>query len=123
MKVYSASEIKTAYKVTRTMTGVECDICEKIVPVKHDRPNEYNRYFEVTTGHHDWGSESIESRETIDVCPDCIDKFISDYLHNCSNTGYLEVETHVAWAHEKSEVLDRPPEEGEVIKVDHDGFY
>ena len=124
MEVYGEPKTTVAYKVTRTLTGIECDVCEKIVSAKTERPNDYNRYFVVTTGHHDWGSESIESRETIDVCPECIGKYVADYLKDCSNTGYIEIETHVVWgSKEKREVLDRRPKDDEVVKVDHDGWY
>lgn len=119
MRIYSASVTSTAYKVTRTMTGVECDICNKIIPVLKRGEN---RYFEVTTGHRDWGNDSCESVETIDICPECVSKYVSDYLRDCSNTGYLRIETEAVWASKKSEVVDKPPAEGEITKEDHDWY-
>lgn len=119
MKVYSASEIKTAYKVTRTMTGVECDVCKKILSVNKRGDD---RYFTVTTGHHDWGNDSIESRKTIDICPECLNKYVSDYFeeYEGSHTAYLEIETEVLWAEKETKVLDTAPIEGEVTKEGHD---
>lgn len=119
MRLLSESVTSTAYKVTRTVTGVECDVCEKVIPASwHD---ENSKYFEVTTGHHDWGSESIESRETIDVCPECLLKYISDYFKNASTTAYLEVETERAYPDTESRVVDSPRKENDVIRQDHDG--
>lgn len=125
MQIFSASVTSTAYRVTRTMTGVECDVCHKIIPVRtRCRQDNEGRYFEVTTGHRDWGLESPESIETLDICPECVGKYISDYLKGCSDTGYVNVETEVVWARKKSEVVDNPPQEGETTKESHDcGWY
>lgn len=119
MKVYSASEIKTAYKVTRTMTGVECDVCKKILSV--DKRGD-DRYFEVTTGHHDWGNDSIDSVKTIDVCPECLNKYVADYFKDSedSYTAYLDIATKRLWAKTETKVLDNAPKEGEVTKEGHD---
>lgn len=122
MQLFGEPKTTVAYKVTRTLIGVECDVCGKVITsTNRSMGNNIGRYFEVLTGHHDWGLESPESRKKIDVCPDCVGKYIADYLVNCSDTGYLEVSTEVVWGRKKSEVLDRQPEDGEVIRVDHVG--
>ena len=120
MKVFSASETKVAYKVTRTMTGVECDVCHKVIPAEGKYRNDDGKYYEVTTGHHDWGHDSCESRKTIDICPACLSKYIADYFTDASSTAYLEVETECAYPEETSQVVDRLPKEGEVTKEGHD---
>lgn len=51
------------------------------------------KYFEVTTGHHDWGNDSCDSIEHKDICPDCIGKVSLDYLTSASGTQYIEIET------------------------------
>ena len=67
-----------------------CDICGKEIDVNKG-------YWEVTTGHHDWGRDSIDSIETFDVCSQhCLwSKFI-EYLARSGkddeNTEYFEVE-------------------------------
>jgi hypothetical protein len=60
--------------------------------------------------------------ETLDICPECVGKYITEYLRDCSNTGYLRVDTCVVWEDKKSEVVDKPPKEGEITKEDHDWF-
>ena len=121
-RLLSAAVTTTAYKVTKTMTGVKCDICEDVIPVNKNRSwnDNSDQYFEVATGHHDWGLESLESRETRDVCRKCIMKYIEDYLEDCSDTAYLELNTKTVWAKKFSEVVDTPPKEGEVEELDHD---
>lgn len=124
MKHLSTSVTSTAYKITRTVTGVECDICGKIIPVKCNAwQNEARQYFEITTGHHDWGNDSCDSIETVDVCPECAPKYIADYLESCSLTGYIEVESQEAWAEKTSEVVDKKPEEGEMTTEHHERFW
>lgn len=88
-------------KIARRVTGIECDICGKIIPV-HKR-NE-SMYFKITTGHNDWGNDSFESRKTQDICPDCIDKFTTEYLQDADGTTkYIEIETEYARAYERWE--------------------
>ena len=87
---------KKVTKITRKVTGIKCDICKKIIPV-----DEYDKsmYFDVTTGHNDWGNDSWESREHMDICPDCITKFVTEYLQDAAGTSrYIEIET--TYAHE-----------------------
>lgn len=92
-KVYSDEVKEVVYKKKRMITGVGCDICGKLIPPYEKwTHNEDSLYFDVMTGHHDWGNDSCESIEHRDICPDCIDKFVSDYLRDCSDTGYLEIE-------------------------------
>lgn len=119
----SNSVASIAYKVTRTVTGVQCDVCDAIIPVK---PSCYgdnsNQYFEVTTGHRDWGNDSCESVETRDICRECVVDFIKKYLSDCSNTAYLNLQTRVVYGREISEVVDKPPKNGEITKIKHDCY-
>ena len=85
----------------RMLEGIECDICGKVIPTGKYKDNE-NRYFRVITGHHDWGSESCDSREyyDYDICPECINGFVTDYLGDSEgwDTRYIEVETKHCFA-------------------------
>lgn len=92
----------------RKLDGIMCDVCEKFIEAKSKRFGweKYPIYFEVTTGHKDWGNDSHESIEHRDVCPDCINKFVADYLSdelNYSTTKYIEIETEVVYPHDISE--------------------
>lgn len=88
-------------KIKRNITGIKCDICGEIIPVNK---SDESMYFKVVTGHHDWGNDSCESRETIDICPNCICKFTSEYLQHAAGTSrYIEIETTYAYAYERWE--------------------
>ena len=56
-------------------------------------------YYEVTTGHHDWGNDSCDSVRCYDICPDCIQEFTENYLKNNIGTEYIEIERQRAVHH------------------------
>lgn len=89
-KCYS-NDTEMIVKEMRKVIGVYCDNCKRILL----RPT---RYFRITTGHHDWGNDSCESVECYDICLDCRDKFVLNYLKNMepNSTEYIEVETKYA---------------------------
>ena len=92
---------ETVIKIKRNVTGIKCDVCGKIIPV--DKPSK-SMYFEVSSGHNDWGNDSCESRETQDICPNCITKFTTEYLRDADGTSrYIEIETRYATAYERWE--------------------
>ena len=93
--------VEKVIKTKRMVTGVKCDICGKVMPIKRDNES---RYFRVITGHNDWGNESCESIEQKEICPNCIDKFVSKYLQDVEGTEYINIETEYAVAEAKWEV-------------------
>lgn len=77
-KIYSDEVKAVVYKKKRMIEGVKCDVCDRIIPpYKNWILNEASRYFVVMTGHNDWGNDSCDSIECQDICPGCIDKFVS----------------------------------------------
>lgn len=58
-----------------------------------------SRYFYVLTGHHDWGNDSCDSMKYRDICPDCIENFVKNYIKKIDGTDYIEIETE--YAHEE----------------------
>ena len=90
--IFSEQAEEVIYRTRRHVEGVKCDVCEKVIP---PRPwvNEESKYFRVTTGHHDWGNDSIDSINNCDVCPDCINNFVADYLSSAGGTQYINIET------------------------------
>lgn len=67
-----------------------CDVCKKMIDTNKG-------YWELTTGHHDWGNDSGDSIENFDVCSEiCLMSKFSEYLNesekNDWNTMYFEVE-------------------------------
>lgn len=92
MKKLSETAEKIVVRERRKIESIECDMCKRLIkPTKFKSSS--SRYFEVVTGHHDWGEESGESREHFDICPNCIAVFVLKYTQECSDTGYLEMES------------------------------
>ena len=85
---------ETVLKVKRNVTGVRCDVCEKIISVNRGVAS---RYFNVRTGHNDWGNDSCDSIEHFDFCCyDCLQKFFEEYFKdNESDTAYMDIRTEL----------------------------
>lgn len=78
--------------------GIKCDVCKRAIENKQ-------QYWRVTTGHHDWGNDSIESIEHIDVCSaQCMVSIVNDYINrsdrnskNGRNSEYIDIERETLW--------------------------
>lgn len=96
-QILSKDVKEVVYRKTRKLEGIECDICHRELrcPCSEDKKwvHMYPKYFEVTTGHNDWGNDSIDSIEHRDICPECVSKFVSCYLQEANGTEYIEIET------------------------------
>lgn len=81
--------VRTGYKVA----GIKCDVCGHIIEVSS--MNDNYKYYAVTTGHHDWGNDSCESIRHYDICPNCINNFVTEYLgsKDAYQTAYIDIET------------------------------
>lgn len=96
MRVVETKEITKVVKEEVTAKRI-CDNCGKEIAVSHKTcyGNEYN-YFCITTRHHDWGNDSIDSYETYDACcPTCALEMAEKYLTNAYsgyNTKEIEIE-------------------------------
>lgn len=107
MKV-KGEELEVVTRKAYKLLGVKCEVCERLIepPSKEDRykwSEDQFKYYEVTTGHNDWGNDSADSVEHYDICPDCITGFVDRYLkHEASNrSGYIEVEVNHIFYDEK----------------------
>lgn len=92
-KVYSdvVKEV-VSYKV-KECTGIECDICGKVIDGEPRGYKDDDRvYYEVTTSHHDWGNDSIESIVHRDICPDCLIGFVDRYFKEARGSEEIEIE-------------------------------
>lgn len=93
-------EEKTEYIIT-----CKCDKCKKVISKVYGK--EFNKlypplnalkrvsFYEVTTGHHDWGNDSCDSICYDDICPDCIGKIYKEYIEHSEdgvNTEYIKIE-------------------------------
>lgn len=82
MKKYEEKEI---VKIDRVLTKVVCDTCKKEIEA-----NKF--YYQVTTGHNDWGNDSLESIENKDICSDeCLTEEFKKYIELESDTKYIEI--------------------------------
>lgn len=97
-KVLSKDAKKVVYTTVRTLEGITCDACGKVIPASSEYTQRKNtKYFNVITGHHDWGNDSYESRKRRDICPECINRFVAEYLDSATGSEYIEIETEYAY--------------------------
>jgi hypothetical protein len=83
VKTHTVTE-KVCVKQTRF-----CDICKKEIPSKKG-------YWHLTTQHHDWGNDSVESIETFDICSkECMDKKYGEYMKDSGARDYSTREFEV----------------------------
>lgn len=92
-KILSEGTKKIKYVTAKEITGVRCDICGKVILAgKHPYGEEKYKYYNVMTGHADWGNDSCESVEHRDICPDCLVRFVDDYFENNEyKSAYMNV--------------------------------
>ena len=93
----------TFCKIKRTLKSVECDKCGRDIPAYINTPgskHDDSKYFRVTTGHNEWGNDSIESVEHQDICPGCINKFVADYLEDGRDSAYIDISTEFVYPEE-----------------------
>jgi len=96
MRVVETKEITKVVQEEVTVKRI-CDNCGKEITIsrKTGLGNQYN-YFLITTHHHDWGNDSIESYEYYDACcPTCALEMAEKYLVNAysdRNTKEIEIE-------------------------------
>ena len=101
--------VKREYKEeTRTVTDSflvsekrYCDVCGKEIT---------GPFWEVTTGHYDWGNDSTDSIEDKDCCSvECLSELFDEYKHVSTvkdglyNTQYFHVD-HARYEFVKGEV-------------------
>lgn len=85
-------KIEKVKKVTveqRTIDSVECDVCRKKI---------HGKYWELLTGHNDWGNDSRDSMEYFDLCSEkCVHVKLQEYFKDCTTrtTQYFEMEQQV----------------------------
>ena len=84
MKYFSKNNERIVYE--EKLEYIRCDKCKKKI--------EKGVYYEVKTGHNEWGAESVESIEYKQICTDCIKNFTMDYIEENKTRGsdYIEIE-------------------------------
>ncbi len=93
MKEYKDKKIT---EINRVEVGIKCDNCKKIIKNENDYKRTYlqqKHYYEVTTHHHGWGNDSIESYEYYDFCNEkCLFEFLKKYYNGSEGTLCCEIE-------------------------------
>lgn len=80
-KVITTKTKTVKYKIIK---AIKCDVCHKEISEK---------YWQLTTHHHDWGNDSIESYKYFDLCSrECINKKLDKYIKDCKNSCTEEFE-------------------------------
>lgn len=90
-----------------------CDVCKKLIFERRFDPQYAGKHkvpvqwYRVTTGHNDWGNDSVDSVETMHVCsPECLNQvlhefydrsFHSNTFPGINNSEYVEIEHE--WGH------------------------
>lgn len=77
-----------------------CDICKKRIYTdvkgKLTKLDNIVEYYNIVSGHNDWGNDSIESRESMIVCKECLTTALMQYKNAAErkpyNSRYIEVE-------------------------------
>ena len=96
MQVLSTEIKEVVTAKVRALEGIKCDVCGRIIKPDRSRSKK-NKYYDVKTGHNDWGNDSWESRTHHDICPDCINAFVTKYLDEANGTEYIEVDPEFVW--------------------------
>lgn len=85
---------------TVVATDYICDICKKRIYT--DRRGWFTpsgqliEYYNIVSGHNDWGNDSVESRESSIVCKECLTTALMQYKNGAErtpyNSCYIEIE-------------------------------
>jgi len=96
------------------ITELYCDKCKKVIKQsisdnfkdirKVDSSNRVE-WYEVMTGHHDWGNDSIDSIKNQDICTYCIDDVLAEFKDRASGdtTEYINIDHCWNYNHELME--------------------
>lgn len=96
--IKTVEEVKTITQTVEVGKKIICDCCEKVIAerTKESTSSVAAEYFEVVTGHYDWGNDSCESRERKDYCSvECLqkafDKYYKEEKDGQQGSAYFEV--------------------------------
>ena len=83
-------EFRTVKRMVVTDHRLYCDVCNKEIPDK-------SWYYDIVTGHHDWGRDSIDSVNSFDACSEkCVkekvDFYFDELVGKGCNTAYLTID-------------------------------
>ncbi len=81
---------------TNVLTEVRCSKCGKLLDVHGDgikrmHSSKNGLYYTLTTGHHLWGNDSVDSVESEEYCEDCLRGILIDWLYMSESTYYCNI--------------------------------
>ena len=101
MKYYGKAKITKIEE--RNVEYLRCDNCHKKIKLG-------DKYYWITTGHGDWGNDSVDSINNSDICKDCVNDYIIDYMNSermqKSFTPYIEVKSELCTEYNYGEYDD-----------------
>lgn len=81
-----------------------CDVCKKIIYTQRLNPDgtragKYTttQLYRVSTGHNDWGNDSVDSVDNYTICsPECLKSLMDEYYRqsfesNLTNTWWVDI--------------------------------
>jgi hypothetical protein len=103
------SKVELKKRVTRLETipygnCIICDCCRKVIYDSSNKDDVCSKdisYWEVKTGHHDYGNDSVIDNENFDICsPECLHKVLGQYTRNIEghSTYYIKIKQKVHYA-------------------------
>lgn len=77
-----------------------CDVCKKKIYEKRYNDQrilsgkyERTQFYKVSTGHNDWGNDSVDSIENYTICsPECLDSIMKEYYYRSFESGFTNTE-------------------------------
>jgi len=77
---------KLPHKFTKSIeTMCKCDICDKVI-------DDGKKFIHVLIGHYDWGNDSIESQQWLDICCEaCLKTVYQNFIDMKSDTKYINI--------------------------------
>ena len=102
---YSTVQVTERRHITDICT---CCICNKLIYKRTmvdseelPKNNLMTDYWQVTTGHNDWGNDSVDSISTYEICSeDCLKTLMIKYIEGCTkrsrrNSWYMDINHEV----------------------------
>lgn len=91
--MYKYKKIKVFKEIEeRINDSIICDNCKKIIGVYNGNMMDCIQFYSVCTSHNDWGRDSIDSISNREICYDCIQLELKQYLSRISETCSEKIE-------------------------------
>lgn len=120
MKFFGNEEKEVKVATERKLEYLRCDRCHKKIEENQNNPKleTSKRYFYVVVYHYFYDEDNVDNfQQHFDICEDCIDKFIREYLLDENNIDY-NIEIKTKWFAKHFESYDK----NESFLIDEDYY-